>query len=208
MQRSAAPGSPALPRNGLHRGRSGCRCQGNSWYAGKPGKSNLSFGLQGQSECFWAAPERANCTSEPRRGRSAGAPGRRGGLRLKPMRVPTRCREIGRTVSRLGRPALALAMCGDTARRRSSQRDFEAFSKWKRLEFRCNCLNSSCYRAPGDQPAKAVELWHSASLTRRLPGAVYLRGLAYLSLRDGVKAAAEFRKILDPRGASWGATWL
>jgi len=56
-----------------------------------------------------------------------------------------------------------------------------------------------------DQPAKAVELLASASpYERAYPEAVYLRGLAYLSLRDGVKAAAEFRKILDHRGARPG----
>jgi hypothetical protein len=36
---------------------------------------------------------------------------------------------------------------------------------------------------------------------------VYLRGLAYLRLRKGAEAAAEFRKILDHKGASWGSTW-
>jgi hypothetical protein len=36
---------------------------------------------------------------------------------------------------------------------------------------------------------------------------VYLRGLAYLRLRKGEEAAAEFRKILDHKGASWGSTW-
>jgi hypothetical protein len=36
---------------------------------------------------------------------------------------------------------------------------------------------------------------------------VYLRGLAYLRLRKGLEAAAEFQKILDHKGASWGSTW-
>jgi hypothetical protein len=36
---------------------------------------------------------------------------------------------------------------------------------------------------------------------------VYLRGLAYLRLRKGSEAAAEFQKILDQKGASWGSTW-
>ena len=35
----------------------------------------------------------------------------------------------------------------------------------------------------------------------------YLRGLAYLRLHKGVEAAAEFRKILDHKGANWGSTW-
>jgi tetratricopeptide (TPR) repeat protein len=59
------------------------------------------------------------------------------------------------------------------------------------------------------QPAKAVELLASASpYERAYPEAVYLRGLAYLRLRKGVEAAAEFQKILDHKGASWGSTWL
>jgi hypothetical protein len=37
---------------------------------------------------------------------------------------------------------------------------------------------------------------------------MYLRGLAYLSLHKGPEAAAEFRKIADHKGASWGSTWL
>ncbi|MEO8130741.1 MAG: hypothetical protein ABI822_26825, partial [Bryobacteraceae bacterium] len=42
---------------------------------------------------------------------------------------------------------------------------------------------------------------------RAYPEAVYLRGLAYLRLRKGAEAAAEFQKILDHKGASWGSTW-
>jgi hypothetical protein len=38
---------------------------------------------------------------------------------------------------------------------------------------------------------------------RAYPEAVYLRGLAYLRLHKGPEAAAEFRKILDYKGASW-----
>jgi len=37
--------------------------------------------------------------------------------------------------------------------------------------------------------------------------AVYLRGLAYLRLHKGGEAAAEFQKIVDHKGANWGATW-
>jgi hypothetical protein len=42
---------------------------------------------------------------------------------------------------------------------------------------------------------------------RVYPEAVYLRGLEYLRLREGAEAAAEFRKIMDHKGASWGSTW-
>jgi hypothetical protein len=36
---------------------------------------------------------------------------------------------------------------------------------------------------------------------------VYLRGLAYLGLREGAEAAAEFEKILDHKGANWSSAW-
>ena len=53
-----------------------------------------------------------------------------------------------------------------------------------------------------------MELLTSASpYERAYPEAVYLRGLAYLRLRKGVEAAAEFQKIVDHKGASWASTW-
>jgi tetratricopeptide (TPR) repeat protein len=59
-----------------------------------------------------------------------------------------------------------------------------------------------------DQPAKAVDLMASAlPYERAYPDAPYLRGLAYLRLRKGAEAAAEFQKIVDHKGASWGSTW-
>jgi tetratricopeptide (TPR) repeat protein len=55
------------------------------------------------------------------------------------------------------------------------------------------------------QPAKAIELLRSvAPYERAFPFAVYLRGLAFLRLKQGGEAAAEFQKIVDHRGANWG----
>ncbi len=59
-----------------------------------------------------------------------------------------------------------------------------------------------------NQPAPALEALDSAKpyelgADRRLAGdfvAIYVRGEAFLHLRDGVKAAAEFQRILDHRG--------
>lgn len=42
---------------------------------------------------------------------------------------------------------------------------------------------------------------------RAYPEAVYLRGLAYLGLREGAEARAEFEKILDHKGANCGSAW-
>src|SRR5260370_21387572 len=59
-----------------------------------------------------------------------------------------------------------------------------------------------------DQPAKGVELLASASpYERSYLDAVYLRGLAYLRLHKGADAAAEFRKIVDHKGANWASAW-
>jgi tetratricopeptide (TPR) repeat protein len=115
-----------------------------------------------------------------------------------------------RTVRQLGRPALALAMCGDAAQAEKlaaeTSKRFPNGTLW-------NAVQLPEIRAAIDlqrgQPAKAVDLLASASpYERAYPEAVYLRGLAYLGLHKGVEAAAEFQKILDHKGASWGSTWL
>ena len=43
---------------------------------------------------------------------------------------------------------------------------------------------------------------------RAYPDAIYVRGLAYLKMHRGADAAAEFQKIVDHKGANWGATWV
>jgi hypothetical protein len=60
-----------------------------------------------------------------------------------------------------------------------------------------------------DQPDRSVELRHpplrtNAPTSRRVTCA----GLAYLRLKKGAEAAAEFQKIVDHKGANWGATWV
>jgi hypothetical protein len=60
-----------------------------------------------------------------------------------------------------------------------------------------------------DDPAKSVELLASASpYERAYPDAIYVRGLAYLRMHKGEEAVAEFQKIVDHKGANWGATWI
>src|SRR5581483_12378182 len=55
---------------------------------------------------------------------------------------------------------------------------------------------------------KSVELLASASpYEGAYLAAIYLRGLAYLRLNDGAKAATEFQKIVDHKGANWGSDW-
>ena len=110
---------------------------------------------------------------------------------------------------RLRRPALALAMCGDSAQAgklaAETSKLYPNATVW-------NAVQLPAIRAAielkGDRPAKAVELLASASpYERAYPEVAYLRGLAYLRLKNGADAAAEFRKILDHKGANWGSTW-
>jgi tetratricopeptide (TPR) repeat protein len=109
----------------------------------------------------------------------------------------------------LGRPALALAMCDDPVQAEklatTTSRLFPQGTIWNSVtlpEIRAAIALSR------DEPAKAVQLLASVSAYERAyPEAVYLRGLAYLRLGKGVEAAAEFQKILDHKGASWGSTW-
>jgi tetratricopeptide (TPR) repeat protein len=59
------------------------------------------------------------------------------------------------------------------------------------------------------QPDESVKLLASASpYERSYIEAVYLRGLAYLRMHKGAEAAAEFQRIVDHKGSSWGATWV
>ena len=118
------------------------------------------------------------------------------------------------TARRLGRPALALAMCSqapaDAAQAEKlaaeTSRLFPNGTIWNAVELpeirAAIALNRN-------QPAKSLELLESASpYERSYIEAIYFRGLAYLRLHKGAEAVTEFRKIVDHKGASWGATWV
>ena len=113
------------------------------------------------------------------------------------------------TVRRLGRPAFALAICGQTAEAEKlaaeTSKLFPNGTIWNLVqlpEIRAAIALSR------DQPGKSVELLEPASpYERAYLDAVYLRGLAYLRLRKGAEAAAEFRKILDHKGVNWASSW-
>ena len=112
-----------------------------------------------------------------------------------------------RTARRLGRPALALAICGDTAQAEKlaaeTSKHFPNGTLWNAVQLP---EIRAAIELQRDHPAKAVELLASASpYERAYPEAVYLRGMAYLSLQKGAEAAAEFQKIVDHKGASWGS---
>ncbi len=113
------------------------------------------------------------------------------------------------TVRRLGRPALALALCGEAAQAEKlaaeTSKLFPNGTIWNAVQLP---ETRAAIALKEDQPAKAVELLASASpYERAYPDAAYVRGLAYLGMRQGAEAAAEFKKILDHKGANWGSTW-
>jgi serine/threonine protein kinase len=113
------------------------------------------------------------------------------------------------TVRQLGRPVLALAICGDAAQ---AEKLAAETSKLFPNGIIWNAVQLPEMRAAialrRDQPAKSVELLTSASpYESAYLGAVYLRGLAYLRMNKGVEAAAEFQKIVDHKGANWGSGW-
>jgi tetratricopeptide (TPR) repeat protein len=112
-------------------------------------------------------------------------------------------------VRRLGRPALALAMCGEVAQAEKlaaeTSKLFPNGTIWNAVQLPEVRAAIALGR---DEPAKSVELLVSAApYERAYLEAVYLRGLAYLKLNEGAKAVAEFQKIVDHKGANWASDW-
>ncbi|MGB9203097.1 MAG: protein kinase, partial [Terriglobales bacterium] len=179
------------------------------WFAGKPAEY-LSFGLQAANQN--ALGQRRESSKLYRR---AAETALRHGLRNAAAEfeeADARADALSgncQTVRRLGRPALALAMCGDATQAEKvageTSKLFPNGTLWNAVQLPAIHAAIALKR---DQPAKAVELLASASpYERAYPEAVYLRGLAYLGLHEGAEAAAEFEKILDHKGANWGSAW-
>jgi eukaryotic-like serine/threonine-protein kinase len=178
------------------------------WFAGKP-EEYLSSGLQaanqnalGQHRESSKFYRRAAETALRHGLRNAAAEFEEADARADAM--SSNCQ----TVRQLGRPALALATCGDAAQAEKrvgeTSKLFPNGPLWNAVQLPAIRAAIALKR---DQPAHAVELLAAASpYERAYPEAVYLRGLAYLGLRESAKAAAEFEKILDHKGANWGST--
>jgi eukaryotic-like serine/threonine-protein kinase len=114
------------------------------------------------------------------------------------------------TARRLRHPALALVICGELAEAEKlaaeTSRGFPNGTIWNAVQL--SEIQAMLALKRG-KPEESVELLASASpYERSYIEAVYLRGLAYLQMHKGAEAAAEFRKIVDHKGASWGATWV
>jgi serine/threonine protein kinase/Tfp pilus assembly protein PilF len=179
------------------------------WFAGKP-VEYLSFGLQAANQN--ALGHRRESSKLYQR---AAETARRHGLRNAAAEfeeADARADALSgncQTVRRLGRPALALAMCGDAAQAEKiageTSKLFPNGTLWNSVQL--PAIRAAIALKRG-QPGKAVELLASAApYERAYPEAMYLRGLAYLGLRQGAAAAAEFETILDHKGANWGSSW-
>jgi len=180
------------------------------WFAGKP-EEYLSFGLQaanlnvlGQRRESSKLYKRAAETALRRGLRDAASEFEEANARADAF--SGKCE----TARRLGRPAVALAMCGDVTRveklASEASNRFPDGTLWNAVQL--PEIRAAIELQRG-KPAKAVELLASASpYERSYLNSVYLRGLAYLRLHKGFEAAAEFQKILDHKGANWAATWV
>jgi len=180
------------------------------WFADKP-EDYLSFGLQA-----------ANLNMHGHRREShelyqrAAETARRQGLRYVAddfEEADARADALAgncQSARRLGRPALALAMCGETAEAEElvaeTSRLYPNGTIWSAVQLPEIEAVSALH---GDEPSKGLELLSSASpYERAYPDAVYVRGLVYLQMKRGPEAVTEFRKIADHESASWGATWI
>jgi eukaryotic-like serine/threonine-protein kinase len=179
------------------------------WSAGKPGEY-LSLGLQAAKRDVHGRRREAHTLYR----RAAEEALRRGFRNAASEFEEADARSdalVGRcqAARRLGRPALALAMCGDAAHAEKlaaeTSKLFPNGTIWNVVQLPGIRAAIALNR---DQPARSVELLAPASpYERSYLDAVYLRGLAYLRLHKGAEAAAEFQKIVDHKGANWGSRW-
>ena len=179
------------------------------WFAGKP-EEYLSFGLQaanrnvhGQRRDSHKLYQRAAETALRHGLRNAAADFEEADARADAL--SGKCQ----TKRPLGRSALSAAICGDAAQAEKLAEEtsklFPNGTIWNAVQFPEIRAAIALHH---NQPAKSVELLQSAApYERAYLEAVYLRGLAYLRLNKGAKATAEFRKIVDNKGANWASVW-
>lgn len=180
------------------------------WFSGKP-EEYLSFGLQA-AELNVHGQRRASHALY----RHAADTARHQGFRYvadEYDEADARADALSgncQTVRRFGRPALAMAICGETVPAEKlaaeTSRILPNGTIWNAVQLPEIQATIALNR---NEPARSVELMASASpYERAYPDAIYVRGLAYLRMHRGAEAAAEFQKIVDHKGANWGATWV
>ena len=180
------------------------------WFAGKP-EEYLSFGLQAADRNVHGQRHKSHELYQ----RAADA-SRREGFRYVAdefEEADARADALSgncQTVRRLAHPALASAICGEAAEAEKlvaeTSRQFPNGTIWSAIQLP---EIQAMIALNGGQPEESIKLLASASpYERSYIEAVYFRGLAYLRMRKGIEAAAEFQRIVDHKGASWGATWV
>lgn len=179
------------------------------WYAGRPDEY-LGLGRQALNADAMGKREEASGLY-----RRSAEMARRHGLReaarefeeadARAAAFSGNCREVRRATG----PALALALCGHGATAEGlaaeTSRRTPNVSRWVTLQ--SSAIRAVIELERGNE-ARAVQLLASAVPYERVyPEVPYLRGMAYLRLRKGLEAAAEFRKIQDNKGAYWGIVY-
>ena len=104
--------------------------------------------------------------------------------------------------------ALAVATAGDTARAGSLLNSLaKRYPKGTLVQFVIVPTVQARIELTRNAPDKSIQLLHAAELYELTDAALgsciypaYVRGQAYLALKDGVSAVTEFQKILDHRG--------
>jgi eukaryotic-like serine/threonine-protein kinase len=175
------------------------------WFTGKP-EEYLSLGLQGVGADVSGKRREA---SEFYR-RAAEAARRRGlpGVAADFDEADALADALSgncQTKRRLARPALALAMCGDSegaARLVAiTSKELPQGTLWNAVQRPAILAAIELKR---NQPANAIRMLASATpYERAFPEVKWLRGQAYSMLGEGGRAVTEIREILDHKGANW-----
>ena len=180
------------------------------WFAGKP-EEYLSFGLQAANRNLHGQRHEAHELYQ-----RAAETALRQGFRYVAdefEEADARADALSgncQAARRLGRLALALAICRETAQAEKlaaeTSRQFPNGTIWNAVQLPEIQAMIALNRG---QPEESMKLLASASpYERAYPDAIYARGLVYIRMHKGAEAAAEFQKIVDHKGANWGATWI
>jgi DNA-binding winged helix-turn-helix (wHTH) protein/tetratricopeptide (TPR) repeat protein len=180
------------------------------WYAGKPDEY-LSFGLQaaalnmhGQRRASHALYQRAADAARHQGLRYVADDFEEADARADAL--SGKCQ----SVHSLGRPAFALSLCGESERAEKLAVETSKAQPngtiWNAVQL--PEIEAMLALKHNDPAAAVYRMTAAAPYERAYPDAIYVRGLAYLKMHKGVEAAAEFQKIIDHKGANWGATWV
>jgi tetratricopeptide (TPR) repeat protein/predicted Ser/Thr protein kinase len=177
------------------------------WFAGKP-EAYLSLGEQSQNALIHGEFKKAAALAQQgaRLAEQHDLQGAAGQL-LAQVAGMGEFRGSCGEVQKIG--AVAALLCSDAE---GPLKAAEAQAKERPNDTLLNAVRLPTARATvailKNQPAQAIEALQSAAPYERAYSQVpYLRGIAYLLLKKGPEAAAEFQKITDHKGANWGVVF-